>query len=182
MEPSDRPDCLARGVRLAGRRRDAACARHLHGRGHHGTGLSAVHVHDDVGVRDVDGVDVRDRARHRLFTVHSHAVPRGTARGARTGPGRRRRDGDLRPRRRAVRPDRHRIGHRHLPDQHPGSAIDGDGRDPRGGRRRTHVDDADPRRAGDVRARGGEAVMAAALVAAARDHPVEVLDQVDRLR
>ena len=45
VEPSDRPDCLARGVRFAGRRRDAAGARHLHGRGHHGPGLSAVDVH-----------------------------------------------------------------------------------------------------------------------------------------
>ena len=79
VEPSDRPDRVARGVRLAGRRRHAAGPRHLHGRGHHGPGLSAVDVHHDVGVRDVDGVDVRHRTGHRLFTVHSHAVPRGTA-------------------------------------------------------------------------------------------------------
>ena len=59
--------------------------------------------------------------------------------------------------------------------------VDGDRRDPRGGRRRADVDDADTRGAGDVRAGGREAVMAAALVAAARDHPVAVLDQVDRL-
>ena len=48
-------------------------------------------------------------------------------------------------------PDRHRVGHRHLPDQHPGAAVDGDRRDPRGRRRRAHLDDADPRGAGDVR-------------------------------
>ena len=48
------------------------------------------------------------------------------------------------------------------------------------GRRRADVDDADPRRAGDVRARGGQAVVAAALVAAARDHAVAVLDPLDR--
>ena len=75
VEPSDRPDCVARGVRVAGGRRAAVGVRHLHRRGDHGTGLSAVDVHDDVGVRDVDGVDVRHRVGHRLFTVYSHAVP-----------------------------------------------------------------------------------------------------------
>ena len=80
VEPSDRPDCFARGVRVAGGGGDAAGAGHLHRRGDHGAGLSAVDVHDDVGVRHVDGVDVRHRTGHRLFTIYSYAVPRGTAR------------------------------------------------------------------------------------------------------
>ncbi len=48
---------------------------HLHRRGDHGAGLSAVDVHHDVGVRHVDGVDVRYRTGHRLFTIYSYAVP-----------------------------------------------------------------------------------------------------------
>ena len=66
-------------------------------------------------------------------------------------------------------------------DQHPGAGVDGDRRDPGGGRRRADLDDADARGAGDVRRGGREAVLAAALVAAAGDHAVAVLDQVDRL-
>ena len=42
VEPSDRPDRPARGVRFAGRRGHAAGAGHLHGRGDDGPGLSAV--------------------------------------------------------------------------------------------------------------------------------------------
>ena len=38
--------------------------------------------------------------------------------------GRRRRDGHIRPRRRAVRFDRHRVGDRYLPDQHPCAGVD----------------------------------------------------------
>ena len=171
MEPSDRPDCFARGVRLAGGGRDAAGAGHLHRRGDDGTGLSAVDVHDDVGVRDVDGVDVRHRTGHRLFAIHSHAVPRGTARGPRPAAGRRRRDGHLRSGGGVVRPDRHRVGHRHLPDQHPGTAVDGHRRDPRRRGGGADVDDADARRAGDVRPGGGQAFVVPALVAPAPKPP-----------
>ena len=75
MEPADHPDRVARGVRFAGRRGHPAGARHLHGRAHHGPGLSAVDARDDVGVRHLDGVHVRHRARRRLFPVHPDAVP-----------------------------------------------------------------------------------------------------------
>ena len=80
VEPSDRPDCFARGVRVVGRGGDATCIGHLHRCGDHGAGLSAVDVYDDVGVRHVDGVHVRYRTGDRLLTIYSHAVPRGTAR------------------------------------------------------------------------------------------------------
>ncbi len=66
----------------------------------------------DVGVRHLDGVDVRYRAGDRLLAVHPDALPRGTAGRTRPGSGRRRRDGDLRPGGGAVRPDRDRLAHR----------------------------------------------------------------------
>ena len=95
--------------------------------------------------------------------------------------GRRRRDGHLRSGGGAVRPDRDRVGHRHLPDQHPGAGVDGHRRDPRRRGGGADVDDADARGAGDVRPGGGQAVVVPALVAARRDHAVAVLDPVDRL-
>ena len=171
VEPSDRPDRVARGVRLAGRRRDAAGAGHLHGRGDHGTGLSAVDVHHDVGVRHVDGVDVRHRAGHRLFTIHLDAVPRGTARRPRSRAGRRRRDGHLRAGGGAVRPDRDRVGDGHLPDQHPGAGVDGHRRDPRRRGGGADLDDADPRGAGDVRPGRGQTVLATCTGRAGRRPP-----------
>ena len=69
---------------------------------------------------------------------------------------------------RAVRPDRDRLGDRHLSDQHPGAAVDGHRRDPRGGGRGADLDDPDPGGAGDVRPRGGQAVVAICTGVAAR--------------
>ena len=132
--------------------------------------LLSMYTHD-VGVRHVDGVDVRYRTGHRLFTIHSHAVPRGTARGPRSPAGRGRGDGHFRSGGRAVGPDRHRVGDRHLPDQHPGPGVDGDRRDPRRRGRGADVDDADARGAGDVRPGGGQALVVPALVAPRRRPP-----------
>ena len=146
MEPPDRPDRLARGVRVTGGRGDAAGARNLHRRRDNGTGLSAVDVHDDVGVRDVDGVDVRHRPGHRLLAVHPHAFPRGTAGGPRCRTGRRRRDGHLRSGGRAFRPHGDRLGDRHLPDPDTGPGLDGHRRDSGGRRCGADLDDADARR------------------------------------
>ena len=67
-------------------------------------------------------------------------------RGPRPAAGRGRGDGHLRSGGGAVRPDRDRVGHRHLPDQHPGAEVDGHRRDPRGRRRGADVDDPDARR------------------------------------
>ena len=91
-------------------------------------------------------------------------------------PGRGRGDGHLRSGGGAVRADRDRVGHGHLPDQHPGTAVDGHRRDPRRRGGGADVDDADARGAGDVRQGRGQAVVVPALVATCRDHPVAVLD------
>ena len=73
--------------------------------------------------------------------------------------GRRRGDGHLRSGGGAVRPDRDRLGDRHLPDQHPGAGVDGHRRDPGRRGRGADVDDADAGDAGDVRPGGGQAVV-----------------------
>ncbi len=176
MESADHPDRAARGVRFAGRRGDPTGARHLHGRGHHGPGLSAVDARDHVGVRHLDGVDVRHRARRRLLPVHPDAVPRGAAcrpSAQRSGG---RGDGHLRARGGVVRDDRRRLAHRDLSDQHPGAEVDGYRGDP--GRRGRDADGGHPDSGGtgDVRPVGRQEVGAAALVAPAGEHPVAVLD------
>ena len=94
---------------------------------------------------------------------------------------RRRRDGHVRPGGGAVRHDRRRLAHRHLPDQHPGAEVDGHRRDSRGRGRDADVDHLDAGGAGDVRPGGRQEVGAAALVAAAGSHPVPVLDPLGRL-
>ena len=147
---------------------------------HDGSGVPGVGVHHDVGLRHLDGVDVRHRTGGRLFAVHPDALPRGTARRTPTPGGRRRGDGDVGPGRRAVRDDRRRIADRHLPDQHSSAGIDGHRRDPRGCGGDADVDDHDAGGAGDLRPVGRQAVGCAALVAAPGNHPVAVLDALDR--
>ena len=51
-----------------------------------------------------------------------------------------------------------RVDDRHLPDQHAGTDVDGDRRDPRGRGGGADVDDADARGAGHLRPGGGQAV------------------------
>ena len=149
--------------------------------GHHGPGLPAVDAHHHVGVRDLDGVDVRHRARRRLLAVHPDALPRGTARRPAANRSRGRRDGDFRAGGGAVRDDRHRLAHRDLPDQHPGAEVDGHRSDSR--RRGGDADGGhlDAGGAGDVRPGGRQEVGAAALVAPAGEHPVPVLEPLDRM-
>ena len=65
--------------------------------------------------------------------------------------------------------------------QTPVLVVDGHRRDPRGRRGGADVDDADAGGPGDVRPGGGQTVVVSALVAAAGDHPVAVLDALDRL-
>ena len=77
VEPADSPAHPRRRVRLARGGSGAPCVGSLHGRGQYGRRLSVGEPHPDVGVRHIDGVDVRHRPGDRLLAVHPDEIPRG---------------------------------------------------------------------------------------------------------